>query len=170
MFSKYFKYLKEECFMWFWAFASFIPGYSGCLIRKQYISRRSKRLMIWNNVNIEHPRGLVIGNNVSINRGTIMNCAGGVVISDNVLIGPRVMIYSQNHEYMKRDKIIDDQGYNKSKVLIGSDVWIAADAKVMPGVEIRRGCVIAAGAVVTKSTDEYCIYAGIPAVKIGERA
>lgn len=42
--------------------------------------------------------------------------------------------------------------------------------KMMLGVKIRRGCVIAAGTVVKKSTDEYCIYAGIPAVKIGERA
>ena len=39
----------------------------------------------------------------------------------------------------------------------------------MGGVTIGDGCVIAAGAVVTKDTESYCMYAGIPAVKIKQR-
>ncbi|ELY5426806.1 acetyltransferase [Campylobacter upsaliensis] len=36
----------------------------------------------------------------------------------------------------------------------------------MPGVRLRRGCIIGAGAVLTKDTDEFGVYAGIPAIKI----
>ena len=40
---------------------------------------------------------------------------------------------------------------------------------VLPGVKVRKGTVVAAGAVVTRDTEPYSIVGGIPAVKIGER-
>jgi len=70
---------------------------------------------------------------------------------------------------MKRDEIIDKAIRRVRCLLVVMRGWRRMH-KMMLGVKIRRGCVIAAGTVVKKSTDEYCIYAGIPAVKIGERA
>lgn len=49
-------------------------------------------------------------------------------------------------------------------------MWIGVNAIVLKGVTIKKGAVVAAGAVVTKDVDEYTIVAGIPAVKIGERS
>jgi acetyltransferase-like isoleucine patch superfamily enzyme len=55
-------------------------------------------------------------------------------------------------------------------VVIGRDVWIGANAFVMPGVQLGDGCVVAAGAVVgAKKYPPYKILAGNPARVIGTR-
>ncbi|WP_140287112.1 acyltransferase, partial [Vibrio parahaemolyticus] len=90
----------------------------------------------------------------------------GVIIGDNVLIGPNVIIYSQNHKYKNKKLIIREQGYEKAPVYIEDDSWIAASCIILPGVKIAQGSVVAAGSVVTKSTEPYSVYAGVPAKKI----
>ena len=52
---------------------------------------------------------------------------------------------------------------------IGNDVWIGYGAIIMSGVNIKDGCIIAAGSVVTKDTEPYGIYAGTPAKFIKHR-
>ena len=55
------------------------------------------------------------------------------------------------------------------RTTIGHDCWLGAHSIIMCGVNIADGCIIAAGAVVTKDTEPYCIYGGVPAKKIKER-
>ena len=52
---------------------------------------------------------------------------------------------------------------------IGNDVFIGAKAIILPGLEIAEGCVIGAGAILTKDTEPYGIYAGNPAKFIKKR-
>lgn len=54
-------------------------------------------------------------------------------------------------------------------IIIEDDVWIGAGVKVLDGVTIAQGCVIGANSVVTKSTEPYGIYVGVPARKIKSR-
>lgn len=54
-------------------------------------------------------------------------------------------------------------------VTVGHDVWIGHSATVLPGVEIRNGAVVGAGAVVTEDVDPYTIVVGIPAKPVGRR-
>ena len=54
-------------------------------------------------------------------------------------------------------------------VEIGSDVWIGTSVVILDGVKIGRGCVIGAGAIVTRSTDPDCIYVGNPARLLRKR-
>lgn len=169
MFNKYLSYSIGELKMWFWAFLSLIPGFTGCILRSVYLNKNAKRFMVWGNVTIEYPENLTVGNNVSINRGSVINCGGGVSIGNDVLIGPGAVIYSQNHKYSHQNEAICKQGYSKKIVVIEDDVWVAAGAKIMPGVKLKQGCVVAAGAVVTKDTEEYGVYAGIPAKLISKR-
>ncbi len=91
------------------------------------------------------------------------------MIGDNVLIGPSVIIWSQNHKFSSRNLPISTQGYDYKKVEIGDDVWIAARATILPGVKIGHGAIICAGAVVTKDVEEYSIVAGVPATKKADR-
>ena len=51
----------------------------------------------------------------------------------------------------------------KGDTVIGNDVWIGLGAQIMAGVKIADGCVIGAGAVVTKDTEPYGVYLGVPA-------
>lgn len=169
MIIKIYGYLKLEAVMWLMAISRLVPGFLGCFLRRVLIRNCESGVMIWDGVIIEYVDRLTIGENTSINRGCILNCGGGVDIGSNVLIGPRVLIYSQNHKYEDRNVLIRKQGYVKKNVVIEDDVWISSDAKIMPGILIGKGSVIAAGAVVTKSTESYGVYAGVPAIKIGER-
>lgn len=118
------------------------------------------------NINIEKgatfSRRLSIGNN----SGLGINCRvqGTVSIGDNVMMGPDVLIYTTNHEFKSKDIPMRKQGYQDERpVTIGNDVWIGARAIILPGVSIGEGCVIGAGAVVTKDVPAYCVCAGNPA-------
>jgi acetyltransferase-like isoleucine patch superfamily enzyme len=110
-----------------------------------------------------------IGKSVSINRSGIIFGAGGVTINDNVRIGPRVNIFSNNHIFNDRSTPIVNQKISLKKVTIQNDVWIGGNVTIVPGVLIGKGSVIGAGSVVTKNVAEYSIVAGVPAKRIGTR-
>lgn len=48
-------------------------------------------------------------------------------------------------------------------VIIEEDVWVGANVTILPGVTLGRGCIVAAGALVTKSVPPYALVAGTPA-------
>lgn len=118
------------------------------------------------NLNIERgacfPQDLKIGSNSSLG----VNCRiqnGGVSIGNNVLMGPDVMIFTTNHEMSRTDIPICMQGNAKPKpVTIEDDVWIGARVMIMPGVVVKRGCVVGGGTVLTKTFPEYSVIAGNP--------
>lgn len=124
------------------------------------------------NINIE--KGATFSRRLSLgdNSGLGINCKiqGTVTIGDNVMMGPDVLIYTTNHEFKCKDVPIQQQGYQAEKpVSIGNDVWIGARVIILPGVHIGDGCVIGAGAVVTKDIPAYCVCAGNPAKVVKER-
>lgn len=113
---------------------------------------------------------LKIGNNVGINHYCFIGVRGDIIIGDNVIFGPRVSIFSENHNFDRLDIPIKEQGVTKSTTVIGNDVWIGAGVNIMSGVTIGNGVVIAAGAVVTKDIQDFAIVAGIPAKIIKMRS
>lgn len=64
-------------------------------------------------------------------------------------------------------KFIDKD--RKIQVVIGNDVWLGDDVRILSGVSIADGCVIGCGSIVTKDTVPYGIYAGAPAKLIRKR-
>jgi maltose O-acetyltransferase len=162
--------LKYEFQLWMNFILKFIPGNLGCMARGFFLPvKLGNQSKIWENVQIDKPSMLMIGEKSSINRGTVINAGGGVVIGDNVLIGPNVVIYSQNHNYINTDALICEQGYNQKKIIIENDVWIAANAIILPGVRIFQGAVVGAGSVVTKDLARNSINVGVPSKPIGFR-
>jgi acetyltransferase-like isoleucine patch superfamily enzyme len=147
-------------------------------------------------VNALSRRGVVLGRNVTLARGATLTCTGviaalgegieigdrsavganaflggqgGIRIGDDVIMGPSVRIFSENHEYAALDRPIRAQGERRAAVTIEEDCWIGAGATILAGVTIGRGCVIAAGAVVTASVAPYSVVAGVPARVIKSR-
>jgi maltose O-acetyltransferase len=148
-----------------------VPGYAGSYLRTigyPYLSI-GQEVTIQRSFWVEYPELLSIGNRVQINQHCFFNAGGGIQLGDDILIGPYVIIYSQNHNYINARILIRLQDYSKKKVVIEDDVWIGSRAIVLPGVKIQKGTVVAAGSVVTRDTEEYSVVAGVPAKKIGTR-
>ncbi len=98
-----------------------------------------------------------------------MSGRGGLQIGDGVLIGPNAVIDTTHHRYDMVDRPICEQGQRLEPTVIGDDVWIGANAVILPGIEVATGTIVSAGAVVNKSTEPYSIVGGVPARPIGER-
>ena len=64
---------------------------------------------------------------------------------------------------------MNNQGIKASDIIIDDDVWVGTGAKILPGVKINKGSVIAAGSVVNSDIPKYTIVAGSPAKVIGKR-
>lgn len=89
---------------------------------------------------------------------------GACRIGSHVMMGQDCTIITRNHRHDRTDIPMMEQGFEEEQpVTIGDDVWIGDRVTILPGVEIGKGCIIAAGAVVTKSIPEYSIAGGVPA-------
>lgn len=114
--------------------------------------------------------GLEVGNNVGLGTHGFFGCAGGVKIGDDCIFGNFVSIHSENHNFGNLDIPIRLQGVNRLGIVIGNDCWIGAKVTILDGVNIGKGCVVAAGAVVIKGNyPDYSIIGGVPAKIISSR-
>lgn len=157
--------MKYELLMWIYFFVKWVPGYFGSMLRTKFIpfSKIGSGVCVLEGVQIDKPSLLTIGDRVSINRLCTINAGGGVSIEDDVLIGPGVVIYSQNHRFSDATLPISSQGYSYAPVVIKKGAWLCANSIILPGVVVGEGAVVAAGSVVTKNVDDYSVVAGNPA-------
>ena len=88
---------------------------------------------------------------------------GPVCIGNHVNLAQGITVTALNHNFKDTAKRIDEQGISTNPVAIGDDVWIGANAVILPGVTIGRHCVVAAGAVVTKDVPDNTVVGGVPA-------
>lgn len=104
-------------------------------------------------------KNISLGKNVFINHAASFLDLGGIEIEDDVMIGPRVNISSENHptEPSQRKQLIP------SKVTIKKNAWLGAGVSVLPGVTIGENAVVAAGAVVTQDVPANTVVGGVPA-------
>ena len=93
---------------------------------------------------------------------------GPVKIGDNVNLAQGITVTALNHNFNDPSKRIDEQGVSTNAVTIGNDIWIGANAVILPGVSIGNHSVVAAGAVVTKDVPAHTLVAGVPAKVIKE--
>lgn len=99
-----------------------------------------------------------------INQHCHLDTRGGITIGASVSISPEVMILTADHdidspEFSGRDR----------PVVVEDFVFIGSRALILPGVTLARGSVVAAGSVVTRSTEPYSVVGGAPAKHIRRR-
>lgn len=104
-------------------------------------------------------KNIKIGKNVFINAGCKFQDQGGIEIVDGALIGHGVVLATLNHDFAPENR----STLHPSPIKIGKNVWIGANATVLPGVNIGDGAIVAAGAVVTGDIPAKTIAAGVPA-------
>ena len=93
---------------------------------------------------------------------------GPVCIGHHVNLAQGITVTALNHNFQDAMRRIDEQGVSTRPVIIGDDVWIGANAVILPGVTIGSHAVIAAGAVVTKDVPSQTVVGGVPARVIRE--
>ncbi|WP_297815168.1 hypothetical protein [uncultured Polaribacter sp.] len=114
--------------------------------------------------------GIVIGNNVGIAQNCFIQVRGKIVIGNNVIFGPNVSVFSENHNHSDLNLPILSQGSTRIGITVKDDVWFGAGSMILDGVTIGEGSIIAAGAVVNQDSPPYSIVGGIPGKVLKYRA
>ena len=189
--SKLLRILFREIKIWFECLICYLPGSVGQLIRRRWFiykfNLRSNhanfigigaQFISPNDINFlgniklsefcyfNADGGLInVGINVAFNRNVHINssCGGKISIGNNCLIGPGVVMRTANHNFSRVDINIQDQGHSAKDIIIDEDCWIGANCVILGGVHIKKGAIVAAGAVVTKNVDSLAIVGGVPA-------
>jgi virginiamycin A acetyltransferase len=114
---------------------------------------------------------LIIGDDSVINSGCVLYTGNGIQIGKSVAIAANCTFAPVNHEYIRKDVFIRNQGFRPSKggIIIGDDVWIGANCAILDGAIVGMGCVVGAGSIIRGALDDYGIYAGNPILKLGSR-
>ena len=94
-----------------------------------------------------------------LSAGCYIDGRNGIIIGNNVWVGPNVSLISMNHNSNDYNEYIKEK-----PITIGDNCWIGASTIILPGVELGNHVVIGAGSVVTKSfKDDNILLAGSPA-------
>jgi len=122
--------------------------------------------VLHNNLSIYGPAGLTIGHNAWIGQETIVNTRRSVIMGDNVRIGARTQIWTHSAS----GELIEGAAlYSEKEVVLEDNTWLNGSVTISPGVTVKSWSVVLTGAVLTKDTKPYHLYAGVPARDITDR-
>lgn len=132
------------------------------LVAGKCLDYAGKNINVEQDANFGNGSGIQIGDNSGI--GVRCSIRGPLIIGDNVMMGPEVIVITSNHNFSRIDIPMNFQGSLPQKqVVIGNDVWIGTRAIILPGVKIGNGAIVGAGSIVTKDIPDYAIVGGNPA-------
>lgn len=143
----------------------------GLVHDKRTFGYLSESATLPDNVIISNPSNIFVYDRVSISSGAILYATNAKIIIKKFFVSAYgLKISTGQHErrigrFLGSITEVDKNhslGLDKD-VIINEDVWAGFNVCIMAGVEIGRGCTLAAGTVVTKSIPPYCIAAGVPA-------
>lgn len=145
----------------------------GCGIRgwlhRPFLKSCGRNFQVGLHAKLEHRTGIEVGNDVYIGHGSwLSGLGGGVVLHDEVMLGPYVTMVSTNHTF--RDGSARFAPGAPGRIEIGRGSWIAAGVTLIAGTTVGASCLIAAGAVVNADVEEGAIAGGVPAKVIGQTA
>tara|TARA_R100000900_G_scaffold139603_1_gene119322 strand:- start:24 stop:551 length:528 start_codon:yes stop_codon:yes gene_type:complete len=152
---------------------------------KDSLKRLGEKTILEDGVLLFHPENISIHDNVYIGHNTILkgyyknemiieegtwigqqcffHSAGGIKIGKNIGIGPGVKILTSHHKDTNINQPILHEELEFKPVIIEDDSDLGVNSVIMPGVTIKKGTQVGAGAVVTKDFPEYSVIAGVPA-------
>nr|WP_314895810.1 DapH/DapD/GlmU-related protein [uncultured Flavobacterium sp.] len=128
-------------------------------ILSKILDKEVQNVAVFTPIYINYGKHINIGKNVFINFDCTFLALGGITIEDDVLIGPKVSLITENHPLNPQQR----KGLIGKPIYIKKNAWIGANATILPGVTIGENAVVAAGAVVSKDAPDNVIVGGIPA-------
>ncbi len=156
--------------LWYCANALFLQNplnpFSGfkIILLRIFSAKIGKGVTLKPSINIKYPWNLEIGDYSSVGEGSWFDSLAAIKIGSNVCISQGTYLCTGNHD-------VSDPAFGLivKPITIEDGAWVGARAIVLPGVTLRSHSVVAAGAVVSKDTEPYMIYAGNPAKEIKMR-
>ena len=160
---------KQRSFQGASQFVSLIPGIFGDFLRNSFYRLAldsCSRDAIISFGTVFSSCACKIGHHVSMGIDCLISQCE---IQDNVIMGSNIMILSGNkqHSFADIDIPIRLQGREFKSIAIGEDCWVGNGAIIM--ANIGKKCVVGAGSVVTKDTEDFSVLAGNPARVIKKR-
>lgn len=134
------------------------PSHSGLVI--------GDRVSIGKNVSFDVPPGgkLVVGDRVKFNMDIVVAAISEIRIGADTLIGEFVSIRDSDHGIVKSGVPIQEQELISAPIYIDADGWLGRGCVILRGVNIGKGCVVGANAVVRAGNySQYSILVGVPA-------
>lgn len=128
-------------------------------VLSRILGKAVHNVAVFTPIYINYGKHINIGKNVFINFDCTFLALGGITIEDDVLIGPKVSLITENHPLNPQQR----KGLTGKSILIKKNAWIGANAIILPGVTIGENSVVAAGAVVSKNVPDNTIVGGVPA-------
>lgn len=153
----------------FWIVMDLLPQFARNVFFGVVFDKFGRNSMIDYKCYFRYPWKVSVGKNVAINRGcefysSMLTEGGRIVLEDNVVMGPGVVVFAAGHDYSSLD--LPD---TSAPVVIGRYAWIGGKALVLPGVIIGEGVVVGAGSVVSRNISEYSVAVGNPAKVVKKR-
>ncbi|WP_395657145.1 acyltransferase [Nocardioides sp.] len=108
-------------------------------------------------------RGLVVGDRCVLGARVTVLAHTSVVIEDDVWFGQDVFVSDSGHGYQDPSRPIGEQFGGHQPVRIGTGSWLGHGAIVLPGADIGRNVVVAAGSVVRGPVPDHSVVGGAPA-------
>jgi len=126
----------------------------------KFILKIGNNNKIQNSVYVGNGSNVTIGNNCQINEYVKLD---NVSVGDYVMIASGVTILGKMHEFVNIKEPMLLQGEKEvTPTQIEDDVWIGTNAVIMPGLKIAKGTIVGAGCVLTKDTEPFGVYGGVP--------
>lgn len=142
---------------------------SNVLCLADEVSLYAQTRLVLGDVGADPCVGIHIGARTIVNVGGYLSGEGGLVIGEDVLIGPHAKLLSAGHAIDDGDVVIARNRITRARIVIEDGAWIGAGAIVLEGVTIGRGAVVAAGALVRQDVPAGMVAAGMPARLIRSR-
>ena len=123
-----------------------------------------KGVVIKPNVNIKYPWKLSLGNYVWIGEQVWIDNLDNVTIGNHVCISQGAILICGSHDYKKPSFDLITK-----EIILNDGVWVGAKSIILPGVVAESHAILSAGSVMSKNLENYTIYRGNPAEKVGLR-
>jgi putative colanic acid biosynthesis acetyltransferase WcaF len=128
-------------------------------------ARIGRGVVLKNRINVKYPWHLTVGDHSWIGEGVWIDSLAHVTVGADCCLSQGVMIETGNHDWSAPgfDLVVRE-------VALEDGAWAAVRSLLLPGARLRTHAVLGAGSVLSGDTEPYGVYAGVPAVKVRERA
>ena len=131
-------------------------------LARPFFKKCGKNLGIGRNVTFYNPSAIEIGDNVYIALGCWFLGVGKIVIHDEVMFGPYVVVSTANHTKSGNSFRFGDNRIGN--IVIGKGSWVGAHSTLVVGANIGEGSVVAANSVLNTKVADNNLFGGVPAV------